>query len=166
MEQNSKPLAHWNYSTQEWDRYVTLEKGNKKEDNIYLGISIAVLGALALMFFRDTGFWLGLAFSGPLAILIPLLRVKLAHRYLKKGIKNPEVKIYSHTLLINDHKVELKNKRRRIKSLKIIDFKEGINLLEFDIQWITAKGPTNDEYRIPIPRDKKKEAEELIVRLK
>lgn len=40
-----------------------------------------------------------------------------------------------------------------------------MHLLEFTIEWITRKGPTNDEYRIPIPKDKMEEAEQLILQL-
>ena len=25
-------LAHWKYSSKQWDEFVTIEKGNKKED--------------------------------------------------------------------------------------------------------------------------------------
>jgi hypothetical protein len=155
-------LAHWKYSSKQWDEFVTIEKGNKKEDNIYFGIGIIILGTLGLITFRNTSILMGLAFTIPLAILIPFLRMKISYKHLRKGVKNPEVKIYFDRLIVNNHTIELQGKRKRVRSMKIIEVKNNLKLLEFDIQWITGKGPTNDEFRILIPEDKIKEAEHLV----
>lgn len=155
-------LAEWHYTIKEWNNFVTLEKANKKEDSIYFGIGILILGTLALMLLRKTGFFGGLVFTIPLAILIPWLRMKFSYKHLKKGVLNPSVKIYANHLLINNHKIELIGSRKRIKSIKIIEAENNIKLLEFDVQWITGKGPTNDEFRILIPSDKIAEAKNLI----
>lgn len=155
-------LAEWNYSKKEWDEFVTIEKANKKEDNIYFGIGILILGTIGLMLLRQTSFLGGLIFAIPLAILIPWLRMKFSYKHLKKGVKNPFVKFYSDHLLINGHKIDLSGNIRRIKSLKIIDTKNNRKMLEFDVQWMTRKGPTNDEFRVLIPTDKIAEAEDLI----
>ena len=58
--------------------------------------------------------------------------------------------------------LKLYGNKKRVKSLKIIKSKNNLNLLEFDVQWITSKGPTNDEFRILIPNDKMIEAEKII----
>lgn len=165
MNPQNKPLAHWHFTSKEWDNFVTIEKRNKREDNIYFGIGIIILATLGLMFLRDTGFWMGLLFSIPLAILIPWLRMTFSYTYLKKGVQNPEVKIFYDYLLVNQKKIELRNERKRIKSIKTQDTKQGMKLLEFDVQWLTAKGPTNDEFRVPIPDDKEKEIQKLISKL-
>lgn len=162
MEKQPNLLAYWQYDTRMWDEFVTIEKGNKKEDNIYFGIGIVIVGTLGLMFFRSTGFWMALLFSLPLAILIPWLRMTFAYKHLKKGIKNPEVKIFRDFLLINNKRIELRNDRKRIRSLKVRDTKSDLKLLEFDIQWTTAKGPTNDEFRILIPEEELATIDELI----
>ena len=88
-------FAEWNYTRQEWDEFVDIEKSNKKEDNIYFGIGILSLGTFGLMFLRQTSLLVGLAFTTPLAILIPFLRMKISYKHLKKGVKNPYVKIYA-----------------------------------------------------------------------
>ena len=82
-----------------------------------------------------------------------------------KDVDNPEVKIFDKFLKINDHTIEFISDQRRLKSLKLIEASNGMQLLEFDIQWITRKGPTNDEYRIPIPKDKMEIAEQLLSQL-
>ncbi|MFY0602896.1 MAG: hypothetical protein JXQ93_03030 [Flavobacteriaceae bacterium] len=165
MKQQGELLAHWQYSTKMWDEFVTIEKGNKKEDNIYFGIGILIIASLGLMFFRNTSFWGGLVFAIPFAIVIPWLRMKFSYTYLKKGSKNPEVKIFYDTLWINQKKIELRGDRKRIKSLKVISAKNDLKLLEFDVQWMTAKGPTNDEFRILIPKSELEEVENLIQKL-
>lgn len=163
--QNTEVLSHWKYTSKQWDKFVTIEKGNKKEDNIYFGIGIVILATITLMLFRGTSFFTALLFSVPLAILIPFLRMKFSYKHLKKGIKNPEVKITFNNLFINNHVIELQNKNKRVKSMKIIEEKNNIKLLEFDVQWLTRKGPTNDEFRILIPDDKLEEAQKLITLL-
>ena len=155
-------LAKWNYSEKEWDEFVVIEKANKKEDSIYFGIGILVLASFGLMILRETSFFTGLLFAIPFAILIPWLRMKFSYKHLKKGVKNPYVEIYSEYLLINGHKIDLSGERKRVKSLKIIDAVNNKKLLEFDVQWMTRKGPTNDEFRILIPVDKMIEAQSLI----
>ena len=160
---NTSPLATWTYTQEEWNEFVQLEISNKKEDNIYFGIGIVILGTVGLMFFRGTSFFTGLLFSVPIAILIPVLRMKLSYKHLKKGIANPTITFYPDYIDVNGHKIELISSKKRIKSAKIIDAKDGNQyLLELDIQWITGKGPTNDEFRFLIPEGKYSEAEKLI----
>lgn len=162
----SNLIAHFTYTQSFWNDYVAIEKKNKKEDNYYFAFAIAIICTGGLMFLRDATFLVALAFSIPFAIGIPLLRQKLNYKYLRKNVPNPEVKIYDKFLKINTHTIEFRNDQRRLKDLKIIEASNGMHLLEFDIRWITRKGPTNDEYRIPIPDDKLTEAEQIIATLK
>ena len=156
-------IAEWKYSQEEWNEFVQIERSNKKEDSIYFGIGIVILGTLGLMFLRDTSFLTGLAFSVPLAILIPFLRMTFSYKHLKKGIANPSVQFFSDSIKVNGHKIDLISAHKRIKSIKIIDVKKSAKrLLEFDVEWVTRKGPTNDEFRFLIPKDKMEEAERMI----
>jgi len=157
------PITTWTYTQEEWNEFVRIERSNKKEDSIYFGIGIVILGTLGLMFFRGTSFFTALLFSVPLAILIPLLRMKFSYKHLKKGIASPTVTFYSDHVNVNGHKIELTSSIKRVKSMKIIDIESnGRFLLEFDVQWMTRKGPTNDEFRFLIPEGKLEEAEKMI----
>ncbi len=159
---DTSPIAKWTYTQEEWNEFVQLERSNKKEDNIYFGIGIVILGTVGLMFFRETGFFTGLLFSIPLAVLIPLLRMKFSYKYLKKGIASPTVIFFHDHINVNKHTIELTSSIKRVKSVKIIDIKSsGRQLLEFDVQWMTRKGPTNDEFRFLIPKNKYEEAQEI-----
>lgn len=154
----NKPLLHWQYTPEDWNDFVDIEKANKKEDNIYMAIGILILAPPTLMFFRGTTFWTGLLFALPLAFLIPFLRFKFSYSHLKKNAVNPELKVYDSFLQINHRRVELFNDKRSVKSLKIIDTKNQRKLLEFDVEWTTRKGNTNDEFRFLIPTEKLEEA--------
>lgn len=158
-------IAHFKYSTQFWNDYVTIERKNKKEDNFYFGLAISILCTAGLMLFRNTTFLMALLFAIPFAILLPWLRQKFSYGYLKKGIKNPEVKVFEKFLRINSQTIEFRNDQRRLKNIRLIETASGMHLLEFDVQWLTRKGPTNDEYRIPIPEDKIAIANTLIEKL-
>jgi len=155
-------ITQWFYTEQEWNEYVRIERSNKKEDSIYFGIGIVILGTAGLMFLRGTGFFTGLLFSIPLAILIPFLRMKFSYRHLKKEIVSPTVIFFPDYIKINNHKIVLVSSVKRIKSIKIINTQDnGRHLLEFDIQWMTRKGPTNDEFRFLIPENKMEEAHKM-----
>ena len=162
METSSRLLAEWNYTKNQWNEFVDIEKSNKKEDNIYFAIGILILCTIGLMLLRNTSFITAFLFSVPFAILIPVLRMKFSYQHLKKNVANPTVKIYDDYLLINDKKVELSSDKKRVRSIKIIPQKNNSNFLEFDVQWITRKGPTNDEFRILIPKEKEQEAQQLL----
>lgn len=163
MNDNNIPLASWTYSTKEWNEYVEVERKNKKEDNIYFGIGIMIFATIALVFFRNTSVLFGFLFSIPFAVLIPILRTKFLFKHLKKGVKNPYVKIYHEFADVNGRRIELVGKRKRVKSVKIID-SDSLKLLEIDVQWMTGKGPTNEEFRFLIPNTEMETAKKLIAR--
>jgi hypothetical protein len=160
--ETENPLIEWHYSEEEWNDFVDIEKANKKEDNIYFGVAILLIVPFGLMFYRNTTYLIGLFYSIPFAFLIPFLRMKFSYKHLQKNVANPHIKLFLNHMMINHHRIEVASKRKRIKSLKIIDAKNNRKLLEVDIQWKTRKGPTNDEFRVLIPENKLLEAEKLV----
>lgn len=162
MKKQNSILDTWTFTTNEWNDFVAIEKGNKKEDNIYFGVGILLICTPGLMFFRDTTFLMALAFSVPFALLLPFLRIKFSSPHLKNNSRGTIIKIYPNYLLINNKKIDLFGKRKWIMDMKIISTTSNLKLLEFTIEWITNKGNTNDETRIPIPKDKEQKALEII----
>jgi hypothetical protein len=158
---NPDILTEWNYSDKEWNCYVKIEKENKKEDNVFFGLGIVIVGIFALMMFRDTSFLTALAFTVPFAILIPFLRMKISYPFLKNTDKNASVTIFKNKLLINRKEIITISDHRRLKLIQIIDSKK-LQLLEFTVEWGTRKGPTNDEFRVLIPHNKMEEAQAII----
>jgi hypothetical protein len=155
-------LDTWIFPSEVWNKFVKIEKGNKKEDNIYFGIGIIVLCTPGLMLLRGTSFLTAFIFALPLAFLLPWLRMKFMNSHLKNISKESVVKIYPDYLIINNKKIDLYGKKKWLKNMKIIETPEEFKLLEFTIEWNTRNGNTNDETRIPIPLDKEQKAKELI----
>jgi hypothetical protein len=52
MNSNQTALASWRYSTEEWNRFVDIEQKNKREDSMYLGIGVLILGTVGLLRIR------------------------------------------------------------------------------------------------------------------
>lgn len=155
-------LAEWNYTSKEWNNFVAIEKANKKEDNIYFGIGIVIIGTFALMLFRGTSLWTGMLFSIPLAVLIPYLRITFSYKHLKKNVQFPYVKFYPTEIIVNGAAIELVSATKRIKKITIIEAKNGLNLIEIIVEWLTRKGPTNDEFRFLIPTSEIENIDKLI----
>lgn len=158
----NKTLDTWTFPSHLWNTFVSIEKKNKKEDNIYFGIGILLLCTPFLMFFRSTSFLTALLFTVPLALLLPWLRMLFSNPHLKNRNKESTVKIYPEYLLINNKRIDLYGEEKWIKDMKIIETSSHFKLLEFTIEWRTRKGNTNDETRIPIPLNKEEKAKELI----
>ncbi len=60
---NTELLESWSYTETEWNQYISTSKNLKKEDNIYMGIAILIIGIPVLMLSRDTGFFIACAFD-------------------------------------------------------------------------------------------------------
>ena len=161
---SNKPYLEWLIPVGLWNRFILIEKKNKKEDNIYFGIGILILCTPCLMFLRKTSFFEALMFSVPLAILLPYLRNVFTTKYLKKSLKELSIKFYENKININKKDVELRNERKWVSKIKVIPNDE-MNLLEFTINWQTSKGPTFDEFRIPILEDKKDDIHKIMNRI-
>jgi hypothetical protein len=157
---NPEMIAEWKFDSETWNKFVSIEKKNKKQDNLYFGLGILIIGVPALMFLRDASIWVSLAIVVPLAVLIPFLRQKFAYKHLKAH-DNPNIKFYRNFMVINGNKIELFSDKRRIKSTSIFE-KEGMLFLELTIEWITGKGPTNDEFRVPVPNNDENIANKLL----
>lgn len=162
MKELNNILDTWTFQSQDWKKFVAIEKKNKKEDNIYFAIGILVLCTPGLMIFRNTSFLTALLFSIPLALLIPWLRQQFSNPHLKNHNGESIVKIYPNYLLINSKKIDLYGKRKWLKDMRVIETTDNFKLLEFTIEWNTRNGNTNDETRIPIPNGKEGKALELI----
>ena len=162
VTRNKEYLETWEFSPIEWNSYVKMAKSLKKEDNLYFGVAILIAGIPFLMFVRNTTFLMASIFVIPFAFLIPWGRNKFLTSYLKTTNKTSAVHFYADYVLINDKRINLFGDKRWIKSMKIINTKNSLSLLEIEIAWRTRKGDTFDEVRVPIPADKVERAEGII----
>ena len=152
----------WTYSPELWRQFLKIERKNKREDNIYTFIGAMILCVPGLMLMRGTSFLVALMFSLPMAIIFSFGRQWYVMSKMKGGLSKPEVRIEHDTLWYGNKKIPIFNKKRWIKDLRLIHHVSGMELLEFSIGWTTSKGPTFDEYRVPILEEHKADAELLI----
>ena len=155
----------WQYSDEEWEDYVRIERKNKKEDNIFFGIGVFIIGTIGLVLLRSTTILVGMSFALFFALLMPYLRMRFSYPHLKSA-SSPTVEFYRDRIIANGKKIVLENdrdiKKRWLKHLKFIHTDEGVLLLEFDVHWITGKGPTSDEFRFMVLPDKINDAKQLM----
>jgi len=156
-----KILAHWQYSPEEWNRFLQMEKKDRKMDLWIEIILIIILGAVLVKFSRSAT-WLGaFAASVPIAFLIAVLRYKFnLFSISPSGKKNAEVIITDDALIVNGHYNRLSGKNLWMKNVVVKKLKE-IEVLEITYSWNTRGGETSEEIRVPVPNGKMAEALEV-----
>lgn len=162
---NNQMFAEWNYSEQEWNEYVAIERKNKKEDNLYFGIGVFILGTLALILLRSTTILVAMFFAAFFAWLMPFLRMRFSYPHLKSS-SQASVQFYASKIIANEKPIKLRNtkqvKHRWLQDVELYREKNKSLFIEFDVHWNTGKGPTSDEFRFLVPKQKEHEAEELL----
>lgn len=151
----------WRYPVDVWEAYVKAEGKAKGEDNIYAAIGVLILGTPALMLLRGAGIWLSLAIVIPIALVFGYGRQYYVMKRLKSVMKDPQVGIGHDKLHFGRKSIEIFNRHKWISGLRIFE-RDGMKLLEFTCSWDTRKGPTFDEYRIPVLPEHEAEAQLLL----
>jgi hypothetical protein len=154
-------LAYWTFSAEEWKQFMALEKRTRLESSIYEGIGIIILGTFVIMLARDADFLIALSVSSVIAVIIAFLRYSLNMKSFGPMLPNNEVTITKQSVLIND---KLNPIRSDTIWLDKLELKAGApDVLEFTLAWHNRrKQKVTDEIRIPIPSEKKYEAQQLI----
>ena len=107
MEKDKECLARWEFTPNEWEVYSNTAAMLKKDDNLYFGIGILLVGVPYLMFFRGTSLLIALAFVVPFAVALPFLRNKIALSKIKKTEQNAYLSFYPKYIDLNGNKIEL-----------------------------------------------------------
>jgi hypothetical protein len=154
-------LAHWKYSTDEWNRFMKIEKKDRKTDMWIEIVLLILLGALLIKYSRDAS-WLGaFAASIPIAFLIAVLRFKFNLFSISfSGEKKPETIVTDNAIMVNGHYNRFKGQNIWLGNVVVKDF-EGIDVLEITYCWNTRGGITSEEIRVPVPNGKMNEALEV-----
>ena len=161
QEKDLKLLARWIYSVDEWKRFLKSERKERKSNVFYEAIAIFVLGGLVLNFLRSAPMLFSFLFSGVFAIIYAVIKFYLRMNAVKwSGNSFPFVNIMDDELVINNKRTAFNKDGKRLRK-SVCKEVGGITILEITYEWMTRKGITFDEIRIPVPSGKHSEAMEL-----
>lgn len=160
----SEVFAHWIFSSQEWKKFLLLEKKRRKSSTLIEGILIVALGTPFLMWVRASTFGTAFIICLIIALIISFLRYQLTMNSLGSALDVNEVTITDQTVMINNKLNPYRSENFWLDKIQILDGDPDV--LEFTYAWHTRKkAKTFDELRIPIPNGKKEEAQILIQKI-
>lgn len=156
----------WQYSPDEWKRFLKWEKEDRKLSAVVTGLLVALIGGVFVKLQRDAS-W-GMAFMvasllGTVYALILYLVGMSSLRGLYK--KQPEVRITNEAILINGILNVFSDQKRWVHSIRILENADP-KVLEIVYKFDTSRGSSQDELHVPIPKGKLGEAVRVVEDLK
>jgi len=155
-------LAHWTYEPAEWAAYAQREAAYRTREAIGVGAGVAALGTLFVGL--TEGDWgLGFAISAAVGGIIGLGRWGMARSARASNLAGPsgEVIIAPNAILLNGRYEVLQDHHFHFGGVRYVE-DERPPLLEFTVTWKTGNGPTNEQYRVPVPSGREDEAHALV----
>ncbi len=156
----TKILAHWKYSKEEWRKFISWETKERKTNIFFESFAIVLIGIPFLMFFRDADFMVSFLVCLVIASIYGFIKYRLHLKGFNTIFKENEVIITLPAIVINGSYQVMQSDEIWLSKINIKK-DNGLNIMEFVYNWNTRKGNTFDEIRIPIPFDKLQEAEEI-----
>lgn len=154
--------VHWTFPIEAWKNFVRVEGKHRKRETIMLiGISTLVF-AYVLKGEMVEGWTGSLIIAFVSSALLFGLRHQLKQAAFNVGkAKMVELIIDNEKVYINGKLFYFRNSERQLVRVDIIT-KQGLQMLEFTYSWVTRKGRTEDTLMVPIPGDKRDEAEMIV----
>jgi hypothetical protein len=153
-------LAHWQYSNEEWKRFMKWERRRRKTSSTIEAVLLIVLGSLVLRSLRDASWTEAIGISGAFAVIYWIGKYYISMNSIGKNRSN-EVILTSRSVIINGKVNSFSDGLYWLEKIELIEEKD-ISVIEFVYAWNTRKGPSTEEIRIPIPNNKLAEAKEII----
>jgi membrane protein implicated in regulation of membrane protease activity len=160
---NKEVLAQWETDAHTWKAFVKNERNYRNSDNIYYFIGVVLLGTPFLMLARAVPWTGALVFSAVFGLLIVYLRRSLSLKKLqpRSGQVPGQVVIGKGYVVLNGHTFDLYSESRHTTRVQFLPDQQPA-ILEFTIAWITRKGRTFDELRVPVPQNQMEKAKEVV----
>lgn len=162
--QGDKLMAHWTYSSDEWQQYAEVEYQRQKDSNRKLFMMVSIVAIVCVL-----GFWIFNNSSGAIAFFAVLGVIALigfiswfVTYYNYKQNKNIHGQVYltSDAVYINRQLHDLKGFGSKLEKTEL---KEDLQpYIEFTYSVPTRHGRQNQEVRVPIPQGKYDEALKLV----
>ncbi|MBC7849433.1 MAG: hypothetical protein H7Y31_06840 [Chitinophagaceae bacterium] len=163
---DSVVLASWNYTAEEWQKFMSWQVNERKWSHITTSIVLALLSILLLRFGRESSWGLALIIGGVFAICFGFLSYYLSISSVGRTRgKINQVYITANTVVLNDKMNPIADSNRWVGELKIIEEAEP-KVLSITSYWKTRKGNSNEEIFVPIPKGKLGEGVMLMDKLR
>ena len=155
--------ATWQFTTHEWEEFSQKESKRKRNEVIFIGILIVIIGVPFLMIGREAPFMAALGVSVALAFVYGMLSFAMnKKRYAGKDGASCAVSFFKDSLLINGKLQILNDDKITLFAVSLSKIKE-YPVIEFKIFWYSSKQKRiEDEIYIPVPDRFAKEASLLI----
>lgn len=156
-------LVKWQYQPEEWKRFYEWESGERKSNNIIVAILVSILGTFFIRYTRESTWGVAMAVSALVGVAYAALAYFFAMASLGRA-KNAVVIITGDAVLINDKLNVFRDEDRRLSDVKILEEMDP-KVFELTYEFRTARGKSDEQIRVPIPKGKLGEAVLLMGRL-
>ncbi|HYG02700.1 MAG TPA: hypothetical protein VD927_09655 [Chryseosolibacter sp.] len=158
----SEQPIRWVINADTWKSFIRIEGRYRTNETIML-ILVGTLIFTYVLHGEMIDRWIAsfvVAFIS--SALLFGLRLKLKQATLNGASSAPvELIIDDEKACINGKLFYFRNDERRLHRVNLVT-KQGMTMLEFTYSWMTRKGRTEDSLLLPIPDDKKEDAEVIL----
>jgi hypothetical protein len=156
-------LAKWQYSADEWQRFLQFERKERKTSSTIEALTIMILGGIMLLILRSASWLLAFSISTVLAVVYWLGKYFLSLGSIGKAVNN-EVIITNRSVVINNRVNTFIDGQYWLNSVSLKrDSTPAV--IVFNYGWSTRKGASHEDIRIPVPEGKLQEAEAVVKRM-
>lgn len=156
----------WHYGVDEWKQFVKWEKKDRKMSAFVTGMLVVLIGAIFVKLQRDATWGMALLVATLIGTIYAFVVYLMGMSSLKGTFKKqPEIRIAPTVILINGVLNVFSDEDRKVHAITILE-KADPMVLEIVYKFYTARGASQDELHIPIPKGKLGEAVRLVEQLK
>jgi len=142
-------IAIWEYTAFEWKIMRRAESRRKAKEGIWVSVLVGLLGGWSLKASGMLNLGTALLLAFIIGQVFSLVKVALSNNLFALKSKN-KIVISASALLVNEKFKSINDRDIHLKHVKeIIDGK--FHFIEFSLEWMTRRGPTNDQFRIYVP---------------
>lgn len=156
----------WQYSTEEWKRFLKWEKQDRKLSSFVTGLLVALIGGVFVKLQRDASWGMAFIVASLIGTVYAVILYFVGMSSLRGTFKKqPEVRITKEAILINGVLNVFSDQKRWVYSINIKEEPDP-KVLEIVYKFDTNRGSSQDELHIPIPKGKLGEAVRVVEDLK
>jgi len=157
-------LARWEIPDVQWQAFYKTEKQKRFQSLWIEAALILLLGTVLLLIMRGADWPTALIISAALAITWWVLKYLLHLKVLRSSRTVNIILITTSSVRINDQLHVFYDAHVTPAAFTLVTESKPA-VLEISYQWLTGRGATHEELRVPVPLGKEEEARQLVQRL-